>query len=120
MANRQLTQEELAEMFRPILEEVRARLRDASRGDDQLLWALRRKLAKELTYDERGKPMLRRQLKALKRGEQGGKCALCAEPLPEKNAVLDRVEAMLGYTPHNTRLLCPQCDNKIQVERGFA
>lgn len=37
MANRQLTLEELAQMFRPILEEVRARLRDASRGDAQLL-----------------------------------------------------------------------------------
>ena len=59
MANRQLTQEELVQMFRPILEEVRARLRDASGGDPQLLWALRRKLAKELTYDERGKPMFR-------------------------------------------------------------
>ncbi len=119
MANRQLTQEELA-LFGPILEEVRARLRDVSRGDDQLLWALRRKLAKELTYDERGKPMARRLLKARKRGEQGDKCALCAGPLPERNAVLDRVEAMLGYTPDNTRLLCPQCDNKVQVERGFA
>ena len=87
-----------------------------------MLWALRRKLAKELTYDERGKPMFRRELKALKRGEreQGGKCALCGEPLPEKNAVLDRLEAMLGYTPDNTQLLCPQCDNKVQVERGFA
>jgi ribosomal protein L44E len=119
MANRQLTQDELA-MFRPILDEVRTRLRDASRGDHRLLWALRRKLYKELTYDERGKPMFRRQLKTLKRVKQGGKCALCPEPLPEKNAVLDRIEAMLGYTSDNTRLLCPQCDNKVQVERGFA
>jgi len=64
MTNRQLTDEELARVFRPIIDEVRARLRDASRGDDQLLWALRRKLAKELTYDERGKPMHRVKLKA--------------------------------------------------------
>jgi hypothetical protein len=120
MANRQLTQEELAQIFAPILKEVRTRLRDASRGDDRLLWALRRKLAKELTYDERGKPMFRRQLKALKRGEQGGRCALCPEPVPDKNAVPDPIEAMLGYTPGNTRLLCPPCDNKVQVERGFA
>jgi len=37
MANRHLTQEELVQMFRPILEGVRARLRDASGGDPQLL-----------------------------------------------------------------------------------
>jgi len=37
MANRHLTQEELVQMFRPILEWVRARLRDASGGDPQLL-----------------------------------------------------------------------------------
>ena len=59
-------------------------------------------------------------VKALKRGEQGGKCALCQQALPARNAVLDRIEAMLGYTPENTRLLCPQCDNRIQAERGFA
>jgi hypothetical protein len=120
MTNRQLTDEELTHLFRPILEEVRARLHDASQGDDRLLWALRRKLAKELTYDERGKPMHRVKLKALKRRQQGGNCALCSEPLPERNAVLDRIEAMLGYTLENTRLLCPECDHKVQVERGFA
>jgi len=38
MAKRQLTQEELVQMFRPILEGVRARLRDASGGDPQLRW----------------------------------------------------------------------------------
>lgn len=97
MANRRLSEVELAEVFRPILEEVRVRLRDASRGDEQLHWALRRKLAKELTYDERGKPMHRRQLKALKRGEQAGKCAVCQRELPARNSVLDRVEAMKGY-----------------------
>lgn len=120
MTNRRLTDEELTQMFRPILDEVRARLRDASQGDEGLLWALRRKLAKELTYDERGKPGHRVKLKALKRGQQGGKCALCEEPLPERNAVLDRIEAMLGYTTGNTRLLCPECDNRVQAERGFA
>lgn len=88
--------------------------------DEQLFWALRRKLAKELSYDERGKPTHRRQLKAFKRGEQGGKCAICGEILPERNAVLDRREAMLGYTPENTRLICKECDDRVQAERGFA
>lgn len=119
MPNRRLTELEL-ERFRPFLEEVRSKLRALSGGDDQLFWAFRRKLAKELSYDERGKPMYRRQLKALKRGEQGGKCALCAKLLPERNAVLDRREAMGGYTAENTHLICKECDDKVQTERGFA
>jgi UTP:GlnB (protein PII) uridylyltransferase len=66
MANRRLTEPEL-ELFRPFLEEVRAQLHSLSGDDDQLFWALRRKLAKELSYDERGKPIHRRKLKAFKR-----------------------------------------------------
>jgi ribosomal protein L44E len=88
--------------------------------DEQLLFALRRKLAKELGYDERGKPMQRRQLKAVKRTLQGGKCAICSQPLPEKNVVLDRLEAMDGYTEANTRLICRSCDYQVQESRGFA
>jgi len=34
--------------------------------------------------------------------------------------VLDRTEAMLGYTAKNTRLLCPTCDERIQGERRYA
>ena len=120
MANRRLTEGELADLFGPILENVRERLRAASGADEQLLWALRRKLAKELTYDERGKPAHRRELKAFKRGEQSGRCALCGQDLPSRNAVLDRLNAMKGYTPENTRLLCPSCDSSVQAERGFA
>jgi len=33
--------------------------------------------------------------------------------------VLDRLEAMPGYTLENTRLLCPECDKKVQTERRF-
>lgn len=120
MANRRLRDTELKELFGPFLNEVRSRLRELSRGDEQLHWALRRKLAKELTYDERGKPMQRRQLKAFKRGEQHGRCAVCGCELPKANAVLDRLEAMVGYTPENTRLICRECDFKLQSSRGFA
>lgn len=119
MPNRRLTETEL-ELVRPFLEEVRAKLRVLSGNDDQLFWALRRKLAKELSYDERGKPMYRRQLKAFKRREQGGRCAICKGLLPERNAVLDRFEAMSGYTEQNTRLICKKCDERVQTERGFA
>jgi len=120
MPNRRLTDKEISDVFRPLFEQTRARLRELSAGDDQLHWALRRKLAKELTYDERGKPGERKQLKAYKRGEQKGKCALCGSELPETNVVLDRLEAMAGYTRENTRLICRECDFKLQSSRGFA
>jgi hypothetical protein len=120
MPNRQLTDDELNKLFRPLLQEVREKLLTHSDGDESLLWALRRKLAKELIYDERGKPMHRRQLKAFKRGEQNNRCALCSNELPEKNVVLDRIMAMSGYTKENTRLLCRECDYKQQESRGFA
>ena len=120
MPNRQLTSDELNKLFRPLLQDVRERLLSLSAGDEALLWALRRKLAKELVYDERGKPMQRRQLKEFKRGEQQNKCALSSTDLPEKNVVLDRITAMAGYTKENTRLLCRECDYKQQESRGFA
>jgi hypothetical protein len=44
-----------------------------------LLWALRRKIAKQLIYDERGTPMQRRKVKREKLKEQKGICALCSE-----------------------------------------
>jgi hypothetical protein len=76
MPNRRLGPQELTELFNPLLVEVESRLEQLSGGDAELLWALRRKLAKELSYLERGKPMLRRLLKAAKRAEQGNKCAI--------------------------------------------
>src|SRR5467141_249170 len=106
MPNRQLTDEELGNLFAPLLELVRARLSELSGGDEALRWALRRKLFKELTYDERSKPMQRRALKRKKILEQSGKCAVCSDALPERNSVLDRFEAMKGYTQENTRVIC--------------
>lgn len=119
MPNRQLSQAEIEKLFAPLLAEVRIRLAELSDGDEDLLWALRRKLFKELTYDERGKPMQRRKLKELKRAEQDNKCASCGKSLPAKYIVLDRIEAMKGYTPDNTRLLCQACDIQVQVGRGY-
>ena len=120
MANRQLTKKETEELFRPLYQSVTARLQELSGGESDLLWALRRKLAKSLIYDERGTPMQRRRLKLLKREEQQGLCAVCREPLPERDAILDRSEAMRGYTLENTRVLCRDCDLRIQTERNFS
>jgi hypothetical protein len=119
MPNRQLTAEELKAKAYPLLTEVRDRLSKLADGDKDLLWALRRKVYKELMYDERGKPMQRVALKKAKSVEQNGLCALCHKPLPSKYSVLDRLGAMGGYTVENTRVLCPECDTRIQTERGY-
>jgi|SRR6267378_2470962 len=120
MPNRQLTPQELANLFAPLIADVRQRLIALSGGDEGLHFALRRKLAKERSYDERGTPTERNKLKAFKRGQQGNKCARRSKDLPEENVVLDRIEAMKGYTRENTRLLCRDCDYAQQKERGFA
>jgi RNA polymerase-binding transcription factor DksA len=118
MANRNLTLEEL-EKANELLRETRARLTALAGDDADLLFAYRRKIAKELSYDERSKPLVRRKLKALKRKEQGGICPLCGKPLPEKYTVLDRLNAADRYTPGNTRLIDEGCDRRVQAERAF-
>jgi hypothetical protein len=114
-----LTVAELAQA-QVLLDSVRAQLLALSGGDPDLLFAYRRKLYKELTYDERDKPMVRRQLKAKKRREQNGVCPLCQKPLPQKYCVLDRFQAAAGYTAENTRLICQECDIQAQTAKGYA
>jgi hypothetical protein len=118
MSNRNLTPVELLSA-NALLADIRARMIDLAGGDALLLFAYRRKIAKELVYDERGKPIFRKALKSRKMGEQGEICAVCHNPLPEKYAVLDRLNAHAGYTPENTRLICAECDLKTQAERGY-
>jgi len=105
MANPQLTKEQREALFQPLFECVEEELERLSGGDERLLWALRRKLAKELVYLERSTPAARSKLKIQKRMEQKGICPVCNERLPEKNAELDRFEAFHGYTAENTRLV---------------
>ena len=119
MHNRRLTEQEIENIAAPFLAEVRQKLQDAAADDETLLWALRRYIKIRLEHDERGKPIERRALKQRKRKEQGGRCPVCQGLLPEKGAVLDRLEAMGGYTMENTRLLCQDCDQKIQKGRGY-
>jgi hypothetical protein len=118
--NRQLTPAERETLFTPLIAEVRGRLIELSDGDIDLHWALRRKLAKELTYDERSKPMQRRALKLRKRRDQNDRRLECGEPLPVSGAVLDRLQAMASYTAENTRLICQPCDTRVQRERRYA
>jgi len=37
----------------------------------------------------------------------------------ESYAVLDRLQGMGGYTAENTRLICKECDTRIQRERRY-
>ena len=118
MPNRTLTPSEL-ELARALLKDIRERLSVLSGGDAELLFAYRRKIAKELGYNERSGPMARRKLKSQKRKEQDGLCARCREKLPDKYAVLDRLAASKGYTIENTRLICEACDREVQSERRY-
>ena len=91
MPNRRLTPEELVEA-NALLNRIRVRLEGLAGDDAALLFAFRRKIYKELSYDERGKPALRNKLKAFKRGQQSDRCAECDGPLPASGAVIDRLE----------------------------
>lgn len=119
MRNRNLTSVELNSANK-LLTSIRKRLEVLSGGDKQLLFAYRRKIYKELTYDERSKPMARRKLKIMKRKEQNGLCVGCSGLLPEKYAILDRIKAADGYSAKNTRLICQKCDTATQLSRRYA
>jgi len=120
-SNRRLTAEELV-FAGSLLDLIRSRIDELAGEDSRLVFAFKRKVAKELQYDERGKPSLRIRLKVRKRRAQNGMCANDRAPrhaLPEKGAVLDRLRAEDGYTDANTRLLCPSCDAQLQADKGY-
>jgi hypothetical protein len=119
MPNRRLTPTELQAAGK-VLDFIRSQLETLAGGDSDLLFALRRKVYKELGYDERDKPGVRKKLKALKRKEQNGICPKCKKLLPAIYCVLDRFNAADGYTVENTRLICQPCDIAIQMSRGYA
>ena len=119
MSNRRLTSEELRKA-NLLLKSIRVLLNDLAGEDHGLLFAYRRKIAKELVYDERGKPMLRKVLKLKKMIAQNGLCAECQNELPKRGAELDRINGMEGYTEKNTRLVHHDCHVRTQEEKRFA
>jgi len=119
MPNRQLTANERS-VARQILADIKEKITATSNNDLSLEWAMRRYIYKQLVYGERRPPMERRALKSKLRSKQKGLCPLCGEVLSTKGAVLDRLEAMKGYTEENTRLLCSTCDAKVQEQRHYA
>jgi hypothetical protein len=118
MSNRTLTKGEI-EKARHLLDAIREQLELLSGGDPELLFAYRRKVYKELSYDERDKPMARRALKKRKRIEQKDLCPICMKPLPETYCVLDRFNASGGYTDKNTRLIHQDCDSAAQKSKRY-
>jgi hypothetical protein len=118
MANRNLNADEL-KRANELLKDIRERLKNLAGGDRLLYFAYRRKVIKELGYDERSKPLVRAKLKALKWGQQNGKCAHCGKEMPLKYSELDRKNAADGYTPENTELVHAKCHQERQAAKGY-
>ncbi len=120
MAGPRLTDEQRGKLFAPLFKRVVADLERASGGDAQLLWALRRKLAKELTYLERSTPMKRKLLKTLMWARQKGRCSICKKDMQLKNSELDRKDTILGYVESNVRLVHHECHIEDQARKRYA
>jgi hypothetical protein len=118
MPNRNLSSDEL-NLANELLKDIRKRLTSLAAGDPLLLFAYRRKVVKELGYDERDKPGVRGQLKTLKWEQQNGKCAHCGGELPLKYSELDRMNAADGYTPQNTELVHAKCHHARQAAKRY-
>jgi len=118
MPNRKLTDGELV-LARKVLTHIRKRLDALSAGDPLLLFAYRRKVAKELMHDERKKPGDRRKLKKIMWEVQGGKCAHCSKDMPLKRSELDRKEAATGYVRENVELVHADCHHERQEAKGY-
>ena len=119
MANPRLTKEQRDGLFAPLFARLKADLVALSAGDDRVLWALRRKLTKELMHLERNTPAARNKLKALMWAKQHGACAICAQPMPQKGSELDRFDAFLGYVESNVRLVHHECHISDQASKGY-
>ena len=118
MGNRTLTPDELKNAS--ALVEIWERLTGLAGDDRLLLFAYRRKIVKELGYDERSKPVARAKLKAMKWGLQNGKCAECHEDMPLAYSELDRKNAADGYTVENTELVHAKCHQARQAIKRYA
>jgi hypothetical protein len=101
-----------------ILEDLRQKIAAAAESERDRLFQIRRYILKRLEFDERGTPTQRRRLKEQKRRSQRGLCAMCGGSLPERGAELDRFRAIDGYTAGNTQLLCRNCHQTAEAERG--
>lgn len=109
---------------RGLLERIRAEIDQIAAGDSMTAFQVRRYIAKQLMYDERGTPTERKIKKALLYERQKGLCGLCGKPMEKKGNDLHRThETWRGYDvdgPNpNTILLHGECHNRQQEERGY-
>lgn len=102
-----------------LLLEVQGKIQSLAGGDPDVMFAFRRKIAKELTYLERSKPTKRKRLKARLWRNQDGRCADCGEELEVKGSILDRKIAKLGYTDENVELIHRACDERRQAAKNY-
>ena len=119
MPNRNLSADELKKAHL-LLSEIREKIDVLAAGDSDLHFAYRRKIYKELTYDERGKPMSRRKIKIQKFDQQHGKCAHCQLEMTIRYSELDRKNAAGGYRIENTELVHAKCHQERQAAKGYA
>ena len=118
MSNPQLNEIQLKQAHK-LIAKIRKEIETLAKNNSKAVFAFRRKIYKELIYDERNRPMERKKLKDIMWKKQKGICRLCKEKLSERGAVLDRTEAIEGYKEENIRLICSSCDTKTQEERGY-
>jgi hypothetical protein len=118
MANRNLDAEELKRAHL-LIDEIRKQIERLAGGDSGLQFAYRRKIYKELIYDERLKPIARRKIKIQKFDEQRGKCAHCHEDMSIQYSELDRRNAVDGYTIENTELVHGKCHQARQAAKRY-
>jgi len=118
-SHRKLTDSE-RQSAKELLDEIRSKLDVLANSDKDLLFALRRKIFKELSYDERDKPSARKAIKKKKWIEQERKCADCGEPMQFKYSHADRIHAPAGYNMDNIRLVHSECHHKSQSEKDYS
>lgn len=118
MANPQLNQTQLSKV-KKLLNKIRKEINKLANNNPELIFAFRRKIYKELSYDERSKPIKRRKLKEKMWKKQKGLCFECKKKLSKNGGILDRLKAIDGYIEKNVRLICPRCDRRIQEKRSY-
>lgn len=112
--------DDVLQRVRAVLDNVRYELRLVANGDAKTLHHARRYLMKRLESDERSTPAERNKVKLTLMAKQLGRCPLCGEPLPPRDAELDRTDPVLGYTEENCTLVHHQCHRKSQAAKNYA
>jgi UTP:GlnB (protein PII) uridylyltransferase len=118
MTNKTLSADELQNAH-ALLAQIRKQIDLLAGGDPLLRFAYRRKIVKELGYEERSKPVARAKLKSVKWDLQKGICAHCNETLPMRYSELDRKNAIDGYTVENTELVHAKCHQARQAAKRY-